>query len=88
MPVTTELTKRIIDRRPDMQGGEISGALANMVGITKIVMPQVYANLFSKYSQKGPFVFAAMCIAAGAATFALTPAVRNKKKTESKESKD
>lgn len=55
-----------------------------MVGITKIVMPQVYANLFAKYGQKGPFMFAAMCIGAGAAVFALTPAARAKAETKKK----
>lgn len=55
-----------------------------MVGITKIVMPQVYANLFAKYGQKGPFMFAAMCIGAGATVFALTPAARAKAETKKK----
>jgi hypothetical protein len=61
--------KQIIAARPDLQGGEISGALANMVGITKIIMPQVYSRLFMKFGQKGPFFFAALSIAAGSGVF-------------------
>lgn len=69
LPTKTALVAAILAARPEMQGGAISGALANVTTLTKVVMPQVYARLFSRFGQRGPFLFAAISIAAGAAAF-------------------
>ena len=41
LPAKTALVTTILAARPDLQGGEIAGALANLSSVTKVVMPQV-----------------------------------------------
>jgi Ca2+/Na+ antiporter len=71
LPTKTSLVTAILAARPGMQGGEIAGALANLTGVTKVIMPQVYARLFARYGQRGPFIFAALSIALGAAAYSV-----------------
>ena len=63
VPLKTALTQNAM--ASGMQPGQISGALSNLTNATKVVMPQVYGQLFVKYGQQAPFVFASLMSLAG-----------------------
>eukprot|EP00936_MAST-01D_sp_MAST-1D-sp1_P002760 g2760.t1 len=67
VPLKTALTQNAM--ASGMQPGQISGALSNLTNATKVVMPQVYGQLFVKYGQQAPFVFASLMSLAGLYVF-------------------
>ena len=50
-----------------------------MDSMTKIVMAQVFALLFTRYGQRAPFMFAALSIAGAATAYMVAPKGRRGK---------
>ena len=67
VPLKTALTKSAI--AGGMQPGQISGALSNMTNATKVVMPQVYGQLFANVGQRAPFALASLMTLVGLAVY-------------------
>ena len=59
LPARTELTKQIIEERPDMQGGEIAAGLSNMVRVVGLSLATL--SPVSPSPPLLPLVLAALC---------------------------